>query len=237
MSTTPRLLSAVFGAATGSAVLVQNGDRITAALQRLFAEPNDNANAVLQKVLERIDQRSTGQTVVVREGGGAGRLVIAGACVAGLAVRARGWPATEAALRAAAQTLNGAVKAVGARLEVVRETLTKRVDEVGEKVDDVGVEVGEVKAELKEVHDDTTHLRVQQDHIARGVRGLCGVVSELMHGSPPTRAAEDLRRFTVESTSKPLEAPPEQTADESRLATTAARLAEALAAVDAIGSA
>ena len=115
---------------------------------------------------------------------------------------------------------------------MVRETLTKRVDEVGEKVDDVGVEVGEVKAELKEVHDDTTHLRVQQDHIARGVRGLCGVVSELMHGSPPTRAADDLRRFTVES--KPLEAPPpEQTA----LETTAARLAEALAAVDAIGSA
>ena len=236
MSTTPRLLSAIFASATGSAVLVQNGDRITAALQRLFAEPNDNANAVLQKVLERIDQRSTGQTVVVREGGGAGRLVIAGACVAGLAVRARGWPATEAALCAAAQTLNGAVKAVGARLEVVRETLSKRVDEVGEKVDDVGVEVGEVKAELKEVHDDTTHLRVQQDHIARGVRGLCGVVSELMHGSPPTRAADDLRRFTVESTSKPLEAPPERT-DESRLATTAARLAEALAAVDAIGSA
>ena len=217
-------------------MLVQNGDAITAALQRLFAQPNDNANAVLQKVLERIDQRP--QTVVVREGGGgAGRVVIAGACVAGLALRARGWPATEAALRAAAQTLNGAVKAVGARLEVVRETLTKRVDEVGEKVDDVGVEVGEVKAELKEVHDDTTHLRVQQDHIARGVRGLCGVVSELMHGSPPTRAADDLRRFTVESTSKPLEAPPEQTADESRLATTAARLAEALAAVDAIGSA
>ena len=234
MSTTPRLLSAVFGAATGSAVLVQNGDAITAALQRLFAQPNDNANAVLQKVLERIDQRP--QTVVVREGGGAGRVVIAGACVAGLALRARGWPATEAALRAAAQTLNGAVKAVGARLEVVRETLTKRVDEVGEKVDEVGVEVGEVKAELKEVHDDTTHLRVQQDHIARGVRGLCGVVSELMHGSPPTRAADDLRRFTAESTSKPLEAPPERT-DESRLATTAARLAEALAAVDAIGSA
>ena len=232
MSTTPRLLSAVFGAATGSAVLVQNGDAITAALQRLFAQPNDNANAVLQKVLERIDQRP--QTVVVREGGGgAGRVVIAGACVAGLALRARGWPATEAALRAAAQTLNGAVKAVGARLEVVRETLSKRVDEVGEKVDDVGVEVGEVKAELKEVHDDTTHLRVQQDHIARGVRGLCGVVSELMHGSPPTRAADDLRRFTAES-AKPLEAPPpEQTA----LETTAARLAEALAAVDAIGSA
>ena len=109
----------------------------------------------------------------------------------------------------------------------MRETLSKRVDEVGEKVDDVGVEVGEVKAELKEVHDDTTHLRVQQDHIARGVRGLCGVVSELMHGSPPTRAADDLRRFTVESTAKPLEAPPEQTA----LETTAARLAEALAAV------
>ena len=234
MSTTPRLLSAIFASATGSAVLVQNGDRITAALQRLFAEPNDNANAVLQKVLERIDQRP--QTVVVREGGGAGRVVIAGACVAGLAVRARGWPATEAALRAAAQTLNGAVKAVGARLEVVRETLTKRVDEVGGKVDDVGVEVGEVKAELKEVHDDTTHLRVQQDHIARGVRGLCGVVSELMHGSPPTRASDDLRRFTAESTSKPLEAPPERT-DENRLATTAARLAEALAAVDAIGSA
>ena len=233
MSTTPRLLSAVFGAATGSAVLVQNGDRITAALQRLFAEPNDNANAVLQKVLERIDQRSAGQTVVVREGGGgAGRVVLAGACVAGLAVRLRGWPASAAALRAAAQTLNGAVKAVGERLEVVRETLTKRVDEVGEKVDEVSVEVGEVKAELKEVHDDTTHLRVQQDHIARGVRGLCGVVSELMHGSPPTRAADDLRRFTVES--KPLEAPPpEQTA----LETTAARLAEALAAVDAIGSA
>ena len=119
----------------------------------------------------------------------------------------------------------------------MRETLSKRVDEVGEKVDDVGVEVGEVKAELEEVHDDTTHLRVQQDHIARGVRGLCGVVSELMHGSPPTRAANDLRRFTVESTAKPLEAPPERTADESRLATTAARLAEALAAVDAIGSA
>ena len=234
MSTTPRLLSAIFASATGSAVLVQNGDAITAALQRLFAQPNDNANAVLQKVLERIDQRP--QTVVVREGGGAGRVVIAGACVAGLALRARGWPATEAALRAAAQTLNGAVKAVGARLEVVRETLTKRVDEVGEKVDEVSVEVGEVKAELKEVHDDTTHLRVQQDHIARGVRGLCGVVSELMHGSPPTRAADDLRRFTVESTSKPLEAPPERT-DESRLATTAARLAEALAAVDAIGSA
>ena len=234
MSTTPRLLSAIFASATGSAVLVQNGDRITAALQRLFAEPNDNASAVLQKVLERIDQRP--QTVVVREGGGAGRVVIAGACVAGVAVRLRGWPASAAALRAAAQTLNGAVKAVGARLEVVRETLTKRVDEVGEKVDDVGVEVGEVKAELKEVHDDTTHLRVQQDHIARGVRGLCGVVSELMHGSPPTRAADDLRRFTVESTSKPLEAPPERT-DESRLATTAARLAEALAAVDAIGSA
>ena len=233
MSTTPRLLSAVFGAATGSAVLVQNGDAISAALQRLFAQPNDNANAVLQKVLERIDQRP--QTVVVREGGGgAGRVVIAGACVAGLAVRLRGWPASAAALRAAAQTLNGAVKAVGARLEVVRETLTKRVDEVGEKVDDVGVEVGEVKAELKEVHDDTTHLRVQQDHIARGVRGLCGVVSELMHGSPPTRAADDLRRFTVESTKPPLEAPPpEQTA----LETTAARLAEALAAVDAIGSA
>ena len=232
MSTTPRLLSAVFASATGSAVLVQNGDRITAALQRLFAEPNDNANAVLQKVLERIDQRSSGQTVVVREGGGGpGRVVLAGACVAGLAVRLRGWPASAAALRAAAQTLNDAVKAVGARLEVVRETLTKRVDEVGEKVDDVGVEVGEVKAELKEVHDDTTHLRVQQDHIARGVRGLCGVVSELMHGSPPTRAADDLRRFTVES--KPLEAPPEQTA----LETTAARLAEALAAVDAIGSA
>ena len=231
MSTTPRLLSAVFGAATGSAVLVQNGDRISAALQRLFAQPNDNASAALQKVLERLDQRP--QTVVVREGGGAGRVVLAGACVAGLALRARGWPATEAALRAAAQTLNGAVKAVGARLEVVRETLTKRVDEVGEKVDEVGVEVGEVKAELKEVHDDTTHLRVQQDHIARGVRGLCGVVSELMHGSPPTRAADDLRRFTVEST-KPLEAPPpEQTA----LETTAARLAEALAAVDAIGSA
>ena len=234
MSTTPRLLSAVFGAATGSAVLVQNGDAISAALQRLFAQPNDNANAVLQKVLERIDQRP--QTVVVREGGGAGRVVIAGACVAGLAVRLRGWPASAAALRAAAQTLNGAVKAVGARLEVVRETLSKRVDEVGEKVDDVGVEVGEVKAELKEVHDDTTHLRVQQDHIARGVRGLCGVVSELMHGSPPTRAADDLRRFTAESTSKPLEAPPERT-DENRLATTAARLAEALAAVDAIGSA
>ena len=234
MSTTPRLLSAVFGAATGSAVLVQNGDAITAALQRLFAQPNDNANAVLQKVLERIDQRP--QTVVVREGGGAGRVVIAGACVAGLAVRLRGWPASAAALRAAAQTLNGAVKAVGARLEVVRETLSKRVDEVGKKVDEVGVEVGEVKAELKEVHDDTTHLRVQQDHIARGVRGLCGVVSELMHGSPPTRAADDLRRFTAESTSKPLEAPPERT-DESRLATTAARLAEALAAVDAIGSA
>ena len=214
-------------------MLVQNGDAITAALQRLFAQPNDNANAVLQKVLERIDQRPT--TVVVREGGGAGRVVIAGACVAGLAVRLRGWPASAAALRAAAQTLNGAVKAVGERLEVVRETLTKRVDEVGKKVDDVGVEVGEVKAELKEVHDDTTHLRVQQDHIARGVRGLCGVVSELMHGSPPTRAADDLRRFTVEST-KPLEAPPERT-DESRLATTAARLAEALAAVDAIGSA
>ena len=231
MSTTPRLLSAVFASATGSAVLVQNGDRITAAVQRLFAQPNDNANAVLQKVLERIDQRP--QTVVVREGGGAGRVVIAGACVAGLALRARGWPATEAALRAAAQTLNGAVKAVGERLEVVRETLSKRVDEVGEKVDDVGVEVGEVKAELKEVHDDTTHLRVQQDHIARGVRGLCGVVSELMHGSPPTRAADDLRRFTAES-AKPLEAPPpEQTA----LETTAARLAEALAAVDAIGSA
>ena len=234
MSTTPRLLSAVFGAATGSAVLVQNGDAISAALQRLFAQPNDNANAVLQKVLERIDQRP--QTVVVREGGGAGRVVLAGAAVAGLAVRLRGWPASAAALRAAAQTLNDAVKAVGARLEVVRETLTKRVDEVGEKVDDVGVEVGEVKAELKEVHDDTTHLRVQQDHIARGVRGLCGVVSELMHGSPPTRAADDLRRFTVESTKPPLEAPPERT-DESRLATTAARLAEALAAVDAIGSA
>ena len=232
MTTTPRLLSAIFASATGSAVLVQNGDAITAALQRLFAQPNDNANAVLQKVLERIDQRP--QTVVVREGGGgAGRVVIAGACVAGLAVRLRGWPASAAALRAAAQTLNGAVKAVGERLEVVRETLSKRVDEVGEKVDDVGVEVGEVKAELKEVHDDTTHLRVQQDHIARGVRGLCGVVSELMHGSPPTRAADDLRRFTVEST-KPLEAPPpEQTA----LETTAARLAEALAAVDAIGSA
>ena len=215
-------------------MLVQNGDRITAALQRLFAEPNDNASAVLQKVLERIDQRP--QTVVVRESGGAGRVVIAGACVAGLAVRLRGWPASAAALRAAARTLNDAVKAVGARLEVVRETLSKRVDEVGEKVDDVGVEVGEVKAELKEVHDDTTHLRVQQDHIARGVRGLCGVVSELMHGSPPTRAADDLRRFTVESTKPPLEAPPERT-DESRLATTAARLAEALAAVDAIGSA
>ena len=215
-------------------MLVQNGDRITAALQRLFAQPNDNANAVLQKVLERIDQRP--QTVVVREGGGAGRVVLAGAAVAGLAVRLRGWPASAAALRAAAQTLNGAVKAVGARLEVVRETLTKRVDAVGEKVDDVGVEVGEVKAELKEVHDDTKHLRVQQDHIARGVRGLCGVVSELMHGSPPTRAADDLRRFTVESTKPPLEAPPERT-DESRLATTAARLAEALAAVDAIGSA
>jgi len=55
-------------------------------------------------------------------------------------------------------------------------------------------------------------------------------------GSPPTRAADDLRRFTVESTKPPLEAPPERT-DESRLATTAARLAEALAAVDAIGSA
>ena len=67
MSTTPRLLSAVFGAATGSAVLVQNGDAITAALQRLFAQPNDNAQAVLQKVLERIDQRP--QTVVVREAG------------------------------------------------------------------------------------------------------------------------------------------------------------------------
>ena len=230
MSTTPRLLSAIFASATGSAVLVQNGDRITAALQRLFAEPNDNASAALQKVLERLDQRP--QTVVVREGGGAGRVVLAGAAVAGLAVRLRGWPASAAALRAAARTLNDAVKAVGERLEVVRETLTKRVDEVGEKVDDVGVEVGEVKAELKEVHDDTTHLRVQQDHIARGVRGLCGVVSELMHGSPPTRAADDLRRFTVES--KPLEAPPpEQTA----LETTAARLAEALAAVDAIGSA
>ena len=215
-------------------MLVQNGDAITAALQRLFAQPNDNANAVLQKVLERIDQRPT--TVVVREGGGAGRVVIAGACVAGLAVRLRGWPASAAALRAAAQTLNGAVKAVGERVEAVRETISKRVDEVGKKVDDVGVEVGEVKAELKEVHDDTTHLRVQQDHIARGVRGLCGVVSELMHGSPPTRAADDLRRFTVESTAKPLEAPPERT-DESRLATTAARLAEALAAVDAIGSA
>jgi len=235
MSTTPRLLSAIFASATGSAVLVQNGDRITAALQRLFAQPNDNASAALQLVLERLDQRP--QTVVVREGGGgAGRVVIAGACVAGLAVRVRGWPASAAALRAAAQTLNSAVKAVGERLEVVRETLSKRVDEVGEKVDDVGVEVGEVKAELREVHDDTTHLRVQQDHIARGVRGLCGVVSELMHGSPPTRAADDLRRFTVESTSKPLEAPPERT-DESRLATTAARLAEALAAVDAIGSA
>ena len=146
MSTTPRLLSAIFASATGSAVLVQNGDRITAALQRLFAQPNDSANAVLQKVLERIDQRP--QTVVVREGGGAGRVVLAGACVAGLAVRLRGWPASAAALRAAAQTLNGAVKAVGARLEVVRETLSKRVDEVGEKVDDVGVEVGEVKAEL-----------------------------------------------------------------------------------------
>ena len=128
-------------------MLVQNGDRITAALQRLFAQPNDNANAVLQKVLERIDQRP--QTVVVREGGGAGRVVLAGAAVAGLAVRLRGWPASAAALRAAAQTLNGAVKAVGARLEVVRETLSKRVDEVGEKVDDVGVEVGEVKAELE----------------------------------------------------------------------------------------
>ena len=68
----------------------------------------------------------------MRSPGGAGRVVLAGACVAGLALRARGWPATEAALRAAAQTLNGAVKAVGARLEVVRETLSKRVDEVGD---------------------------------------------------------------------------------------------------------
>ena len=51
---------------------------------------------------------------------------------------------------------------------VVRETLTKRVDEVGEKVDDVGVEVGEVKAELKEVHDDTTHQRSAASRAASG---------------------------------------------------------------------
>ena len=124
MSTTPRLLSAVFGAATGSAVLVQNGDRITAALQRLFAQPNDNANAVLQKVLERIDQRP--QTVVVREGGGgAGRVVIAGACVAGLALRARGWPATEAALRAAEerQLVDGQKDEVDGLLHGVRQFL------------------------------------------------------------------------------------------------------------------
>ena len=207
-------------------MLVKNGT-ITAALQRLFAE---------QRSRGRCYRRSSSGSTRGRRRSSSARAAAQAASFsrarASPASRARGWPATEAALRAAAQTLNGAVKAVGARLEVVRETLTKRVDEVGEKVDDVGVEVGEVKAELKEVHDDTTHLRVQQDHIARGVRGLCGVVSELMHGSPPTRAADDLRRFTVES--KPLEAPPpERTA----LETTAARLAEALAAVDAIGSA
>ena len=122
---------------------------------------------------------------------------------------------------AAAQTLNGAV-VVGARLEAVRETLTKRVDEVGEKVDDVGVEVGEVKAELKEVHDDT-HLRVQQDRHAR-IRGLCGVVSRHGHGVPPTRAAGPCGASRSRASAEA--PPPEQTA----LETTAARLYGALAA-------
>ena len=65
-----RLLSAIF--VIRQSVLVQNGDRITSASQRLFAEPNDNEGARRRRSPERLDQRP--QTVVVREGGGgAGR--------------------------------------------------------------------------------------------------------------------------------------------------------------------
>lgn len=239
MSTTPRLLSAVFASGASGAVLAQNGDRVAAALQRLFARPDD-ANAALLRVLERLERSPAGgSTVIVREGGGAGRVVVAGACVAGVASCARlRW--MRAALQRSVNVCISSIKAVGARLEAVRETLSKRLDEVGEKVDVVGEELGEVHDELKEVHANTAATRsvvdslsVKQDHIARGVRGLCGVVSELMNGSA-TPAVDDLRRFAAAK--PPIEAP-ERTADENRLATTTARLAEALAAMDALGAA
>ena len=163
---------------------------------------------------------------------------MAGACVAGVACVRLRW--TRAPLQRSVNLCISSIKAVGARLEAVRETLSKLVDEVGEKVDTVGQELGEVHDELKEVHADTaatrnivSSLSVKQDHIARGVRGLCGVVSELMHGSA-TPAVDDLRRFAAAK--PPIEAP-ERTADENRLATTTARLAEALAAMDAFGAA